>query len=104
MTQNCDGDLLAQIRELAFGRANDAVKLIFLEPEQIDLVDTLDLRMVSEVKRAANGAVEVKLVSRLALIELLGRLMGERETDGGASESFFRAMDAAAERLGETEA
>ena len=105
MTQNCEDGLIGQIRELAFGRANDAVKLLFLEPEQLAEIDALDLRMVSEIKRAGNGAIEVKLVSRLALLELLFRLMGEGgESDGGRAESFFRAMDAAAERLGEGEA
>ena len=101
MTQEENTALLAQLRELAFGRANDAVKLIFLEPERIDEIDGLDLRMVSEVKRAANGAVEVKLISRLALLELLGSMAGASAESG--AESFFRAMDAAAERLGEGE-
>lgn len=101
MTHDQETPFLDQLRELAFGRANDAVKLIFLEPEQMNEIDGLDLRMVSEVKRAANGAVEVKLVSRLALLELLGELSGGGAESG--AESFFRAMDEAAERLGEGE-
>ena len=101
MTHDQNGALAEQVRDLAFGRANDAVKLIFLEPEQVEMIDQLDLRMVSEVKRAANGAVEVKLISRLALLELLGELVGGSAESG--AESFFRAMDAAAQRLGDGE-
>lgn len=103
MTHERDGELIAQVRELAFGRANDAVKLIFLEAEQFELLDQLDLRMVSEVKRSASGAVEVKLISRLALLELLGQLQGGAVSAESGAESFFRAMDAAAERLGDAQ-
>jgi len=101
LTQNCDGELIGQIRELAFGRANDAVKLLFLEPEQMGMVDALDLRMVSEIKRGSGGAIEVKLVSRLALLELLSKLMEGSETESSRAENFFRAMDAAAQKLGD---
>ena len=101
MTQNCDSELIGQIRELAFGRSNDAVKLLFLEPEQVELVDGLDLRMISEIKRGSGGAIEVKLVSRLALLELLSKLMEGSTGEDGRAESFFRAMDAAAQKLGE---
>ena len=101
MTQNCDSELIGQIRELAFGRSNDAVKLLFLEPEQVELVDGLDLRMISEIKRGSGGAIEVKLVSRLALLELLGRLMESGSPEDSRAENFFRAMDAAAQKLGD---
>ena len=101
MTQNCDSELIGQVRELAFGRSNDAVKLLFLEPDQLDAVDGLDLRMVSEIKRGSGGALEIKLVNRLALLELLIGLLSENESAGSEAESFFRAMDEAAQKLGE---
>lgn len=97
--------LVRRINELAFGSATDAVKLAFIDPERPELIDGLDLRMVSEVKRGNNGAVEVKLLNRIALLELLAGLL---KTDGpaaqgGGAESFFTAMDRAAERLREKE-
>ena len=96
-------DLIKRIRELAFGRANDAVKLAFLESAQVDAIDGLDLRMVSEIKRAANGAVEVKLISRIALLELLSALTGESTQAGQGAADFFQAMDAAAHSLQDTQ-
>lgn len=99
--------LVRRINELAFGSATDAVKLAFIDPERPELIDGLDLRMVSEVKRGNNGAVEVKLLNRIALLELLAGLL---KTDspagqgqGGGAESFFTAMDRAAEKLKEKE-
>ena len=97
-------DLIRRICELAFGRANDAVKLAFLESAQVDAIDGLDLRMVSEIKRAANGAVEVKLISRIALLELLSDLTGESSHQAGqGAADFFQAMDAAAQSLQDTQ-
>lgn len=94
--------LVRKISELAFGGSNDAVKLAFLDPEQPELIDKLDLRMVSEVKKGSSGAVEVKLINRIALLELLAELVKETEAplkENGA-ESFFTAMDKAAAKLG----
>ena len=98
----CSSDVIRHINNLAFGKANDAVKLAFLEPEQKEEIANLDLRMVSEVKRGANGAVEVKLLNRIALLELLAGLLGETaKPEKSQAESFFTAMDAAAARLGD---
>lgn len=94
-------DVIKQIDNLAFGRANDAVKLAFLDPEQHELIDGLDLRMVSEVKRGANGAVEIKLLNRITLLELLARLLEPPSSKSSEAESFFSAMDKAAARLGD---
>ena len=93
-------DVRSRIGKLAFGKANDAVKLVFLDPENQGLIDRLDLSMVSEVKRGANGSVEVKLLNRIALLELLASLTEARETGGGGAESFFTAMDRAAAKMG----
>ena len=96
-------DVVNRIGELAFGKPNDAVKLVFLDPEQVELIDGLDLSMVSEVKRGANGAVEVKLLNRIELLELLAQLASPQTARGGEAESFFTAMDKAAARLHEGE-
>ena len=89
------------IRKLAFAKSNDAVKLVFLEPEQLGLIDGLDLNMVSEVKRGAKGEVEVKLLNRIALLELLSGLLekGSPSQGAGGAESFFTAMDSLASKL-----
>lgn len=93
-----NADVVNYIGKLAFGKANGAVKLVFLGPEQQELIDKLDLSMVSEVKRGSKGEVEVKLLNRIALLELLARLL-EPASSGSEAESFFSAMDKAAAKL-----
>lgn len=100
----CGADVIEHIGKLAFGRANDAVKLAFLEPEQAELIGGLDLSMVSEVKRGANGAIEIKLLNRVALLELLSQLLDSGGSKNSEAETFFSAMDKAAARLGDGEA
>lgn len=98
--------LVRRINELAFGSATDAVKLAFIDPERPELIDGLDLRMVSEVKKGNNGAVEVKLLNRIALLELLAGLLksdAPAGQQGAGAESFFTAMDRAAERMKDKE-
>ena len=97
-------DVINRIGNLAFGKANDAVKLVFLDPESREEIDKLDLSMVSEIKRGANGVVEVKLLNRIALLELLAGLTAPQSQRGNEAESFFTAMDKAAARLSPGEA
>ena len=64
-------EIMSRLSDIAFGKANDIVKLAFLNPEEnLALLDELDLTMLSEVKRTTGGAVEVKLVNRLEAMEL----------------------------------
>jgi metal-sulfur cluster biosynthetic enzyme len=72
-------ELTAQLRRLAFGRANDCVRLV-LDPDAP--VDQLDLTLLTEVKRSDRGTVEVKLVDRLKAIELLQALCEEDDAFG----------------------
>lgn len=101
-----DEDVASRIEKLAFGKANDAVKLAFLDPdqpEQLKEIGKLNLSMVSEVKRSGNGSVEVKLLNRIALLELLAQLSAPpvETSNNGEAESFFLAMDKAASKLHE---
>jgi hypothetical protein len=89
-------ELAALIADLAFARADDAVRLAF-SPEEGTA--GLDLQLVREIKRAGNGAVELKLLDREKLIELLVELL--KPTDSADSESLYSAIDNAAKRLGE---
>ncbi len=83
----CRQDVLRRLAQLAFGRANDCVKLVLSENAQID---ALDLSLLSEVKRNDKGTVEVKLVDRVRALEQL-LLAG---TDAGdAADAFFAAAE-----------
>ena len=73
--------LLRRMERLAGCRVNDAVKLAFLDGEQLGEIDGLDLGALKEFKRSGNGAVE---------------LSGGRE-DG--AEEFFRALRESADAV-----
>ncbi len=87
----CEGrvtksDVTRRLAELAFGKANDCVKLLYDCQEQLD---KLDLSLLSELKRSDKGAVEVKLVDRLKALELLAQAAEAENTDLA---SFLQAL------------
>ena len=74
------------------------MKLALLEDDPA-LLDRLDLGLLSEIKRGSNGTLELKLVNRLAALELMAKLMDAGDQSGTA-EGLLRAMDEAAGHLG----
>lgn len=86
-----------ELRRMVSGKVNDAVKLLFIDPEELSILDGFDLSMVSEVKRAANGTVEVKFIDRLRAIELLMTESAEAEAQGQKRPAMlYDAIDRAA--------
>ncbi len=79
-------DVARRLAELAFGKANDCVKLV-LEEEAI--LEKLDLSLLTEVKRNDKGTVEVRLVDRLKALEQLALLA---QAGGEDLESFLKAL------------
>lgn len=79
-------DIQRKLAELAFGRANDCVKLVLEESPE---VDALELSLLSEVKRSDRGAVEVKLIDRLRALEALSGMVGGEE---GEMKAFLQAL------------
>ena len=79
-------DTIRRMVELAFGRANDCVRLAL--EEDVD-IDTLDLSLLSEIRRNDKGTVEIKLIDRMRVLERLLALDRGGETEATA---FFRAM------------
>ena len=71
-------EILWELSRVAFGKANDCVKLAMDEECS---VDGLDLTLLAEVKRSKGGVVEVKLVDRLKALELLAELSGRRDAE-----------------------
>lgn len=89
--------IISKLGEMALETKNDAVRLAFMEPESAEIsVGTLDLSMLSEIKRNANGSVEIKLLNRLDALELLSKLVSEGGSQS-AAEDFFRALSGAAD-------
>ena len=84
-------DVVRRLAELAFGRANDCIKLVMsCDPP----MDKLDLSLLSEVKRSEKGAVEVRLIDRLRALEQLALLAQENGQD---LEQFLKALQPEAE-------
>lgn len=83
----CRGDVLRRLAQLAFGRANDCVRLVL---EEAPDVQTLELGLLSEVKRNDKGTVEIKLVDRLRALE---QLLDAVSDEGDLADAFFAAAE-----------
>ena len=79
-------DIQRRFAELAFGRANDCVRLVLEEDPD---VDALDLSLLSEVKRNDKGTVEIRLIDRLQALEALSGMVGSEE---GEMKAFLQAL------------
>ena len=79
-------DVTRRLAELAFGRANDCVRLAL---EDTPDLGELDLSLLSEVKRNEKGTVEIKLVDRLRALEQLTAVARE---DSSGLDAFLQAM------------
>jgi len=79
-------DVLRRMAALAFGRANDCVRLA-LDPEAE--IGTLDLDLLAELKRSEKGAVEVKLTDRTALLQAL---LAHTSAEQTSMDDLLRAM------------
>ena len=79
-------DVARRLAELAFGRANDCVRLVLDENAELE---NLDLSLLTELKRNDKGTLEVRLVDRLRALEQLANLA---ENEGTDLESFLQAM------------
>lgn len=83
----CRQDVLRRLAQLAFGRANDCVKLVLQESPDLD---GLDLSLLSEVKRNEKGTVEVKLIDRIRPLE---QLLNAATENTDAADAFFAAAE-----------
>ena len=79
-------DVTRRLAELAFGKANDCVRLALEDDPQLG---RLDLSLLSEVKRNDKGTVEIKLIDRLRALEQLAAVA---EEESGELEEFFQAL------------
>lgn len=86
------GSVISGLKRLAFGNCSDAVYLVFadeLPPKQV--ISTLDLFNVSEIKRVKGGGVEVKLFDRQKALERLFEFENSC-SDRSSADSLIRAL------------
>ena len=79
-------DTVRRMVELAYGRANDCVRLAL---EEHPPIEALDLSLLQEIRRNDKGTVEIKLIDRMRVLERLLELERGGEDEAAA---FFRAM------------
>jgi len=84
-------DVTRRLAELAFGKANDCVRLALEDDPKLG---KLDLSLLSEVKRNDKGTVEIKLIDRLQALEQLANVAGEESDD---MELFLQALQGGGE-------
>ena len=85
-------DVARRLAELAFGKANDCVRLVLDDDPE---VEKLDLGQLCEIKRNDKGTVEIKLVDRLRALEQLCQIA---EQEGEDMESFLKALSGDGEK------
>lgn len=66
--------IMDELRKLAGYRCNDAIRLAFLTEEESGKIGRLDLTGLTELKRGSNGSIEIRLVDRLKVLELMDRI------------------------------
>jgi len=84
-------DVTRRLAELAFGRANDCVRLALEDDPKLG---KLDLSLLSEVKRNDKGTVEIKLIDRLRALEQLATVA---ENGSDELEQFLNALQSGGE-------
>ena len=84
-------DVARRLAELAFGKANDCVRLALEDDPKLG---KLDLSLLSEVKRNDKGTVEIKLIDRLRALEQLAQVA---EAGGEDLEQFLKALQGGGE-------
>lgn len=87
--------MLGELKKLAERRVNDAVRLAFLSPDELNQLDELDLSGLVELKRT-DKSFEAKFVDQLKALEMMRQLL--ERGDEGEAEAFFRALGRGADR------
>ena len=88
--QKARQELVGQLRKLVKRKNNDVVKLAFLEGEEAEQVDGLDLSGVVELRRNANGTFEAKFVDKVRVLAMLREVLDQER--GGALEDFLDGL------------
>lgn len=87
--EGVSAEAIEGLRRLAFGRVNDALKL--LNDNIPAHTERLNLFNVSEIKRLKGGGVEIKFFDRLEALEKLSEIES-RVSETESADSFFSAL------------
>lgn len=85
------------LQKIAFSPITDAVSLLYMDKPSKEILETLDLFMVQEIKKPKDGAMEIKFFDRLKALEKLGAQSPADENSG----SLLDAIRLGAQKLSE---
>ncbi len=88
-------DVLRKLWEMAAAPVGDVIRLVWMDEPTKEEIEGLNLKAVAELKRGANGGVEVKLIDRVKVLGTLGTMIGGGGRDD--PEELIRALEAAGE-------
>lgn len=83
-------------KKIAFGKVNDAVRLMFRDGLGPEEMKKLDLNSVAELKQTKDG-LEVKFYDRMKALECLK----EMEEEGAGQSPLYRALMQSVRKSGE---
>lgn len=81
---------------LAFGSIADCIQLLYMEAPTLQRLETMDLFMISEIKKPKDGAMEIKFFDRIKALE---KLSEAQEDTHEKSLPFYRALERSADML-----
>ncbi len=80
-------------RQLAFGSIADCVKLIY-DTDNLPPLDTMNLFMISEIKKPKDGSMEIKFFDRIKALEKLTEI---EQLSEESSIPFYKALEKSAD-------
>lgn len=91
--------VIAGLKRIAFSNVNDSIKLVLKEKNSLEnLIDTLDLFPIAEIKIPKESAVEIKFCDRFKAFDKLIELINSQNGKQDANE-FYKALEAGASLL-----
>ena len=84
---------LTGYERLAFGSIADSIKLLYMENPQAEMLEKMDLYMISEIKRPKEGAMEIKFFDRLKALEKICEVQQNPEE---TCMPFYKALEKSA--------
>jgi len=75
---------------LAFGSIADCVQLLYKENPTLQELESMDLFLISEIKRPKDGAMEIKFFDRLKALE---KLCEAQQSSQENSMPFYKALE-----------
>ncbi|MEE1155284.1 MAG: terminase small subunit [Acutalibacteraceae bacterium] len=85
---------------LAFGDISDCIQLLYMDKPDLKAFKSMDLYMISEIKRPKDGAMEIKFFDRIKALE---KISEAQQSIGENSLPFYKVLENSASVLNEVD-